>query len=402
MEDSAPVPGPQDPGRFGGRTRALAGLAGILLAIALSALLVPREHPRAPDRPQPVRSDVSWRWPNGLLYDVDFASERDGFAIGGHCLRYWDPDCGATLLSTSDGANWTARPIPADAAGQRLRLQGEVLALGRCKAAIAARAPSRLYTADCGRSWRAVGLGPRGTVSAIPAGAVLESSCFRQPSYPGGCLAARLLVTRPAGTRAWLSASPELDRPRVDDVRASDGSWWVSGADPATGRLAVAVSRDAGRSWSTRVLPDIAGTLSRSGTPPPRMSVAVHGNRVYVTAVRLHRHIEYRLIAIFASADGGETWRQTWGLAEDAQPRTVSGSVIPHGGGRLTVIDRRAHSYRSDDDGRTFRPGIATPKMAWARWTRGGYVAVSADEPARWYRSADGSTWTEIAFPERA
>lgn len=346
-------------GPRGGMLRGLAGLLGILVAIVLARALLHHEPPEPPARVQS---------PSAMAFDVDFADRRNGFAVRGRCLRYWYDECRTTLLATRDGMRWEERRIRPETGG-RLRLVGEVIALGPCRVALVAYDGSRLFSADCGRTWREVALAPQGTVAAIPPGGMLESSCFRQRIYPGGCPEARLLVTMPDGGRKWLAATPGLARPRVGEGGPVNGGWWVAGTHLVSGQLALAVSTDAGRTWSTRTLPEPQGDQFDERPLPPRMHITARGPAVYATAVGHVRQSDHGLLAIFASDDHGASWRQTWRVTSDDDLRTIGGVVIPTGAEQLSVVDAGGKPYRSQDSGHTFRSWSLDRPIAWPRWT---------------------------------
>lgn len=382
--------GDQPPGRH----RKLAGILG-LLAVAVTIPLAGEllrdtselERERPPVDPLPA---------GGIVYSVDFADRQHGFALRGRCLRYWQPDCVTTLLATQDGASWSARPIRAE---HRVDLDGPVLALGSCRVAVGARAAVRLFSTDCGRTWRPVSLKPRGTVDALPPGALLESPCYRQPEYVAGCTERRLLVNLPAtGRRAWLAGPAPLERPRAERIPAADGGWWVSGRDPATGGPALAVSRDDGRSWSVRRLPEPRGDAFRPG--PMRLSVTAHGRDVYVAAVGQFGRRDQALLGIFRSTDDGAHWRQTWQTDGGAHPRDVGGVPVAGGDGAVFLVTADGQRrYRSVDGALTFHRVILDEPIGWPRWTRAGYVARSGEHPERWYLSSSGEQWVRLALP---
>ena len=56
-----------------------------------------------------------------------------------------------------------------------------------------------------------------------------------------------------------LASQPPLEQPVLATGVEPSAGWWVTGLDVLTSDLAVSVSRDEGRSWTTR----------RLGTPPP-------------------------------------------------------------------------------------------------------------------------------------
>lgn len=386
-----------------GRRGTLGGILG-LLAIAVTIPLVSmlmREDPPAIEREyRPPPTQIVTLLTGGIVNDMDFADRRHGFALGGRCLWYWQPDCHTTLLITQDGVSWAARAIRAE---PRVNLDGPVLALGSCRVAIGSRTAVRLFSADCGRTWRSVPLQPSGTIDALPAGAMLESPCYRQPEpVPvAGCLERRLLVTLPAtGRRAWLAAPVPLERPRADRIPAADGGWWVSGRDPATSRLALAVSRDDGRSWSLGRLPTPWGEPFREEPSLFRLSVTAHGRDVYATAVGQFRQRDLGLLGIFRSADGGANWRQTWQVNDGAQPRDIGGVAVAGRAGLVVVVTANGQRrYHSTDGAVTFERVVLKEPVAWPRWTRAGYLARSGEHPQRWYLSRTGAHWVRLALP---
>lgn len=390
--------GDRSPGRRG-TLGGILGLLALAATVPLAAVLLHVDTPviERERRLPPTPIDDVALLTDGIVYDMDFADRRHGFALWGRCLRYWQRDCATTLLITQDGVSWAARGVHADL---QVSLEAQVLALGPCRVAIGARTAVRLFSADCGRSWRSVPLAPNGTVNELPQGAALESPCYQQPEYVAGCAERRLLVTLPAtGRRAWLAGPAPLERPRAERVPTADGGWWVSGRDPATGRLALAVSRDDGRSWSVGRLPKPKGEPFQDRSVIPRLSVTASGHDVYATAVGRFHH-DRALLAIFRSADGGASWRQTRQATGGEHPRGIGGVAVAAPDGQLIVVsDDGGSRYRSTDGGATFHRSTIGEPIAWPSWTRAGYLARSGEHPERWYLSQTGAHWVRLALP---
>ncbi len=168
------------------------------------------------------------------------------------------PNCNRLLASSDGGATWSAR---ADMQTPEVIILGPRTLLQY--APRAAVTPTRgeghpsysdqfELTTDAGVTWRPLPAdGPQ--IDAVPVGGrVLGVSPMLG-----------IIVFDPAENRVrFLSGAPV--RNALEITTSQDGSLWMSGADPATGRPAVAVSHDRGRSWSLRVLPDTRPMLDQS------------------------------------------------------------------------------------------------------------------------------------------
>ncbi|MEV5972919.1 exo-alpha-sialidase [Streptomyces sp. NPDC051921] len=253
------------------------------------------------------------------------------------------------------------------------------------------------FTADAGRSWRAVERRAVGTTPLIPAGAVLATECL--PPSPGPtqeCARERIVVISPEdGRRRALARPPRLgDLPQPAAVAEPDGSWWVSGRDPVSGRDALAFSRDGGRSW----------TLSRLPSPPavtglPRLwavHVAVGPDAVYAAELgelEGGEPVKNPMRALHRSLDGGRTWTRMWTTGPAAEPRTVTGLPVPGPAGRVTVYGERS-PYESADGGRTFRQAAAG--TSWIRRT--GIGLLREGDRCRYATTRDGVRWSEFTL----
>jgi hypothetical protein len=379
---------------------ALVSVLAAGLAIPVLRTQLRPEPERAP--PPPSRTQVTpdlGRADPPLVYDVDFAGPGHGFALWGRCTNGENYLCERKLLVTEDGVNWTSRHFPLAAVKAPYTLGGRVVGLGLGKIILLDLDPSgsRLHRRDAGQTWRSVPAIPQHTVTEIPVGGVLETQCVELAGHPIECPAGTVAVIDPeSGDSAWLATPPALAEATPEPLAADDGSWWVSGKDPSTGGWAVAVSRDAGRTWSVSTLPTV------SGPPPGRLSVAARGPTVYVTATgHLPDGLERRsLVGIFLSTDGGRSWEQTW-RAEGGSPRGLGGDpAVTPDGGLFIATDDVGPCYRSVDGGRTFTALLDGPRLERIRRTRAGYLGVaSGSAQHRYLTSADGVRWTDVAFP---
>jgi hypothetical protein len=187
-----------------------------------------------------------------------------------------------------------------------------------------------------------------------------------------------------SGQLSSLAQQPPVRQPTVARIAPKYGTW-VTGADPSTGQVTVAISRDAGRTWQSAVLA-LAGD---AGAPV----LASYNGR---TAYLMIRTIDGGF-ALLRSSDSGVTWQRLsttlpWPATEsDANYGLVvrpDGSVLAWLQTTTTVV------YAvSTDSGRTFAnatgPGgavIAVPD---------GYVSLGSQPKL----SPDGLTWAAAAVP---
>jgi hypothetical protein len=330
-----------------------------------------------------------------VVYDLDFADDRHGFALSGRCAEA----CQNKLLTTEDGVTWVARPFSVPRLAAPKQLAARIVALGAGRVMLT-DLENRFYSNDSGLTWSEVPLAPNQTVGEIPADGVLETECVDEAPLPNSrpaCLRRRVVVTLPdTGERALLAKPPSIENPTPEARPADDGSWWVSGREASTGRWVVASSRDAGRTWSNTELP------VPSGLAMNMLSGAGSGlNRFLLATGWLPDAMEPRnLVAIFRSTDGGVHWAQTWRGTGNA-PRTVGGTaIVTADGGLLLPPDDVGPIYRSLDGGASFAPMLDGPRLNSVRRTGVGYLALASDQPTnRYLRSLDGVHWTSVTVP---
>ncbi|MFG3507670.1 WD40/YVTN/BNR-like repeat-containing protein [Streptomyces sp. NPDC047821] len=354
----------------------------------------------APGAPAPLPRIPSSPGLPGRAYDLGFAADGSGFALLAQCVEdEATPEngfCRQHVAVLDRGApRWALRTSPLPEVHGTVGVSAELVVLGRDRALIreaSERHPSRTwFTADGGRSWKAGDLRAAGTVGAIPEGAALSVQC----PGPAGPLAqecdrSRLVVVSPRDGRArFLTREPRLGGYPVPAARPEpDGSWWVSGVDPGSGRTAVAVSRDAGRTWTVSRLP------GPSADAAWRVAVSVAPDAVYAAETGEVRGVEQTknpLRALHRSLDGGRTWTRVWTSGPaSGEPRTLVGVAVAGLGGRLVVHGERA-TYATTDGGRTFRE--TDPGTHHVTRGRLGYLR-SAGSGCAYGISPDGVRWT--------
>lgn len=371
-----------------------------LFAIAFAGVAIPVLRSGVEPEPEPpppiVESDVGWR-AMPMVYAIDFADASHGYALWGRCPSGPEYRCERRLLSTDDGHVWSEQPFESASLATPPRLTGQVVALGSGRVLLTdLENEARVYSDDAGRTWHDVPAAPGGSVSTIPPDGLLETFCV-EPRADQVCPRGLAVTLPDSGHRAWLDGAPSLDRLSAGPHPDIDGSWWVSGTDPETGRWTVAASHDAGRTWASAALP----------VPPDvtieRIALAGNGRHRYAlgTARRDGGFEPLTLAAIFHSTDGGRTWTHTRGAGRES-PRSLGGIAVvkPDGSLVVAVDDVVGPSYVSVDGGRTFDPVADDPGITDIRRTRTGYLAVAVDEPAGHYRaSPDGVTWTDVKLP---
>jgi photosystem II stability/assembly factor-like uncharacterized protein len=170
---------------------------------------------------------------------------------------------------------------------------------------------------------------------------------------------------------------------------AADGGRWVAGTHTGSGRWAVAVSRDSGRSWAVSELPE------QPGRPVDRLEVSVGPAGVYAVAIGELPGITNGLLAIFHSSDGGRGWRRTWHGFPDREPNSSTGAAVATADRRLIVNTESGTPYVSTDDGETFSPSPADGAVSQVWWSRVGYLAT-VDAQSAAYLSEDGRHWRRI------
>jgi hypothetical protein len=187
-------------------------------------------------------------------------------------------------------------------------------------------------------------------------------------------------VATSKGTSGPLLVPPPLTSPQL---ASTISGWWVAGMDPNTGSPTLAVSRDTGKSWSTRPM-----GMNKVDAPP---SIVEQNNVLYLLASSNSK------MTLQKSSDDGQTWTPL--PAATTWPKSARyGLVTAHDKSLIAWISTSSGTVllRSKDAGATFvpyrNPGASTgPIVA----VPGGYLMLGS-KPAL---SHDGVTWANATIP---
>jgi hypothetical protein len=378
------------------RRRQLGAVAAVLLVGATIPLvrtaLRPVDDPAAA---RPVSSftpavDPSVRsaLPEPFLHSVWFVDGRHGYALRAGCGPENNADCFSELLVTEDGEHWVTRKLPPAIGHSIGGVTGQLYVFGRrtlLAGDLHLRGAPRFYSSDAGETWQQLRSTDDEVIDTIPEGAHLEFTCTGAED----CMA-KLLVVRPdSGKTASLRTPPPLTNVVSAASIPVDGAWWVSG-DDAAGRRVLAVSRDAGASWS---LADLPGLLAQ----PFWISVSSAGPVLYATVTGQLPEVKNGLVSIYRSSDHGQHWEPTWQSGTGREPRSTSGIAVAATDGTLTIHTELGQTYLSRDGGRTFDHVESAPGVGQVTLTPAGYLAGPPDPSSTSYRlSPDGVHWREI------
>lgn len=189
-----------------------------------------------------------------------------------------------------------------------------------------------------------------------------------------------------------LPSQPSLVEPVVVPGIPSQLGWWVTGRDGATGRPAVAVSRDLGASWTVRTL-EVAAT--KTAIYPPTL-VTGDGRLVYAFLNTGSEIIEVR------SEDGGASWSQQHTTMPWPAGLTEPGALFGRQFGATFRGDRSLLIWLEDASGIVFLDSADAHTFRAATGPAGrvavvpdGYVALAAEPTS----SRDARTWSRIPRP---
>jgi hypothetical protein len=303
------------------------------------------------------------------------------------------------LVGSADGGRtWTDRGAPINA------VQFGVLGPDALTAAVLPAQPGTgsltpQTSTDGGRTWHTPERGP--AVGAVPTGSV--AVCSSDPdAAPKAGTPCTLHALDPVAHRiAPLTSQPPLTPTDELLVEQSAGQLWAPGTDPATGRPAVAVSADAGRTWATQVFADAPTCLAEGCRPP---YVATGGRAVYVVIVGAQHHAAYRY-----SADGGR-WQRVPGADSVPEDRLTGGvqSFVTADGTHvlLEVVTKRGQGvdgfrfWAARGASAAYQPveleGLPATVYPIRRTPVGWYFTHSYTDNAI-YGSTDGWHWSPVA-----
>ena len=186
-----------------------------------------------------------------------------------------------------------------------------------------------------------------------------------------------------------LTSQPPLEKPVLATGVAPENGWWVTGLDLITGGLAVSVSHDQGRSWTTRRL----GTAPGADDAPA--VATVNGTTAYVFV-----HTTNNAVIALRTTDAGQDWHVLNPPVSQLPEHLTAGSarvgalIRPDGSVLMWVEDGTAPMYMESGDGGASFHGVSGPGGRMVA-VAGGYAVVSTP-PAI---SRDARTWTVVPVP---
>ncbi|MGX1884529.1 WD40/YVTN/BNR-like repeat-containing protein [Streptomyces sp. NPDC055287] len=372
---------------------ALTGAVLFVLALLSAGCTAGASRPPAPEVPS--APDLP-----GSAHMVGLAADGSGFVLLAKCVadveRPGNGFCRQYVAVLDKGASqWRLRRSPLHDPSGTGGVSADLRVLGSGRAwlheAVGDDRHRTWFTADGGLSWQARDVKRAGSARSIPRGAALSTLCGYPTAPDGGaCAQDQLLVMSPADgrLRELKSRPPLAGQLHPAPYAEPDGSWWVSGEDPRSGEPALAVSRDAGRTW----------TASRLDRPlrKPGWGVRVSVGDGVVYAAELGElpagePVKNPVRAIHRSRDGGRTWERTWKAGATREPRTLLGVLVPGAGDTLLLHGERG-DYTSPDGGRTFRPVTGGPALGYASTIPLG--RLQARDSCEYGISTDGVRWT--------
>ncbi|MFC4463203.1 exo-alpha-sialidase [Streptomyces xiangluensis] len=255
----------------------------------------------------------------GSSVAVDFARDGSGFALLVECGK---TRCRQRVAVLDKGADaWRLERSPLADVTVEHGITATLRVLGPGRALITEGVwppPDRTwFTSDGGRHWRQGSARPSGTTRVLPEGGTLFEDCTRMDQEGNNCEHARVLTVLPTtGEFRALATQPPL-KPPVMPAGQTEDLVFASGRDPRSGRVALAVSEDGGRSWR----------LSRPrGTGASVWSLRVTGAGKVLYAAEPgelpdEENVKNGLLALHRSTDGGGTWERVWEHRKGVDPR---------------------------------------------------------------------------------
>jgi len=292
--------------------------------------------------------------------------------------------------SADGGRTWSEPGTPVSGPGLGLAVLGTDTLIARPQTDQLTMPTTAITSTDGGRTWTATrSVEP---VEAVPA----EGTAICWPASTS-CM---VQVVDPVTHQiAPLTQQPSLNLHRDEPlITESAGRLWVGGTDPATGRPGVAVSADAGRTWSTHVFADMP-PCSPPNCQPPALAVG-DGTSMYAVATGERDQFVYR----FSAHAGKEGWQRVTGSDDIPNKDGLRGSFVtadgahvlyqlengPGGGDVLRLWAARG--------GGTYRPvrldGLPATAGPIRRTPDGWFYALGVDGVL--YGSTDGWHWSPV------
>ena len=304
--------------------------------------------------------------------------------------------CRRMLASSADrGRTWRKLPMPAGLVSEKptasiVLVRGSLVVAADNDWPTGVRAggpPTATYwsSTDGGVTWRHPTVR---TVGSLPAGWPVRTE-----------MTSGAVVAVDPATGDVVRISLPRDMSVLVDTPPAAGMWALGyateaipsprpkGFQPQRRRVAM-VSRDGGRTWDTRTLPDTATDKDGSSSLFGQALTTADGETVYSAERRDDG------VRIYVSTDGARTW-QARALIDLHAPLL---SLLPVGDG-VVLAEAPDGTYRSTDQARTFTridPSIGARAYALPG---GGFAMPTSNNEYGIWLSPDAASWSYIARP---
>ncbi|MFE9644349.1 WD40/YVTN/BNR-like repeat-containing protein [Streptomyces sp. NPDC006365] len=381
-------------------------VAAVLAVLALASACVEADRGKdrdrsaqAAERAHSSGAATSPRIPSGTdlpgsSVAVDFARDGSGFALLAECGKTRCQQRVAVLDKGADAWRLERSPLADVTVEHGITATLRVLEPGRALITEGVWPPPdrTWFTSDGGRHWRQGSAEPSGTVPVLPEGGTLFEDCTRMDQEGNNCEHSRVLTVLPTtGEFRALATQPPLKPPVVPAGQTED-LVFASGRDPRSGRVALAVSEDGGRSWRLSQ-PTVTGESVWD------LRVTGVGKVLYAAEpgeLPDEENVKNGLLALYRSTDGGGTWERVWEHRKGVDPRSLLGTPVAAADGSLTIHSEDG-VWRSTDGGRSFARHRNSGGMSgWATTTALGYLWGDSFGVGSWRLSTDGVQWTRF------
>ncbi len=296
--------------------------------------------------------------------------------------------CHDWLVGSDDGGRtWTERSASPDLDVLSTPRRGKLVG---SRVAADLRSNTEKISTDGGRSWRPI------TRTDTPIAEPPANGWVTTLALQGSGGDKVLGVDPTTGRAAPLANQPPFGVVEVWSDPSRTLIVAASGISPTSAdRGQFAISRDNGRTWSTRQVPQTAAGTRLFGTPE-----TVDGVNLYYALPSSNFAGWSNEVAV--SHDGGATWVRA-AIPAEAKIRTAyltrDGAHILIGEGQTYWISRDQGAHYETFTGVS---GLQADADGHVGWSPGGYVLEDTPpDPSRgfaYYRSADGLTWKRITI----
>lgn len=281
----------------------------------------------------------------------------------------------AGLIRTSDGGKTWSQATGANGPYTAYRFQTANDGVADTADVGAGNAYVRFFaTHDGGTTWNAVPVVPPNPEPSLPAGTIhICNIC--------GDTASLFLPSLLVITHGDLAGDPQ-------------------------GAVRLTVSMDLGKSWSDLKLPLPSATYAGASVAPdaPVFFDAQHGVLpVHIFKTQDYTNYAYRVLALYSTSDGGQTWTAGTAAAEDVQTYEPALDIISTTEAVVRCANNLCVTSDAGQTWTTVKPDIDLGQFGGERQLlqidfvdlKTGWAVIDDDDVYQLYRTTDGgATWT--------